>query len=328
MKNGIPSSRKNLRIRLAVAAFAVLAAFLVPQVSSSYMLNVFIMGMTTYLCVMSMYVLLGMCGQNSLAQAGLWGVGAYITGNMTIRFGLSPTLSMLTSMAGTALFCFILGFALFRLREYYFTFATIGLMTILNSLFTNWQPVTGGAIGLKGIPKYSIFGIVFNTDIMYYFFYLALCVAAYFLIRLLYQSPLGRSFMAIRDNEIAANCMGINSRLTKSAAFAVSGALCGLAGAMYAFYAGYLSYPNFTYNASTLYLIMIMLGGTISPLGAVIGTFFMVILQEWLKPLQNYMMLLYGIGIIVLMVFQPEGIVGGVKSLYEKYKRSRSAVKA
>ena len=324
---------KNQKNKANVAKITVLSllgaiAIIAPFHSSSYMLNVFIIGMITYLCVMSMYVLLGMCGQNSFAQAGLWGVGGYITANMTIHFGISPILSMVISVVGTAFLCFILGFAFFRLKNYYFTFATIGLMTILNSLFTNWDPVTGGAIGLKGIPKFSIFSIVFTNDYMYYFFYLGICMLAYLLVIFLYKSPLGRSFMAIRDNEIAANCTGINSLLTKSIAFAISGALCGMAGAMYAFYAGYLSYPTFTYNQSTLYLVMLMLGGTLSPVGAVIGTFVMTILQEWLRPLQNYMLLIYGLGIIILMIFQPEGILGGVKALYEKYRKRKTAVGA
>ena len=321
-------SKRGRLVKVLLIAVASLIAILVPGISSSYMHNVLIMGMTTFLCVMSVYVLLGMCGQNSFAQAGIWGVGAYITGNMTVRFGLSPIVGMLISILGTALICFVLGFAFFRLRQFYFTFATIGLMTILNSLFTNWDPVTGGAIGLKGIPKFTIFGYVFTGDIPYYYTYLVLCIGAYLMIGVLFRSSLGRAFMAIRDNEIAANCMGINSLLTKSTAFAISGALCGLSGSMYAHYAGYLSYPTFTYNASTLLLVMLMLGGTMSPMGAVIGTFVLTILQEWLKPLHNYMMLLYGIGVIILMVVQPEGIVGGVKSLYDKYKRRQTTFKA
>ena len=325
MKN---TNHKISPVKVAAIFLFALIAIIAPFQSSSYMLSVLIIGMITYLCVMSMYVLLGMCGQNSFAQAGLWGVGGYIAANMTMKLGMSPLAAMGVSILGTGLLCFVLGFAFFRLKNYYFTFATIGLMTILNSLFTNLDSVTGGAIGLKGIPNFSIFSFVFSNDFVYYFFYLGICILSYFLVILLYKSALGRSFMAIRDNEIAANCLGINSLLTKSIAFAISGGLCGIAGAMYAFYAGYLSSSSFTYNQSTLYLIMIMLGGTLSPMGAVIGAFVMTILQEWLRPLQNYMMLLYGLGVIVLMIFQPEGILGGVKALYEKYRKRKTAAGA
>ena len=144
---------KISKYRNSVIAIIVLSiiVFFVPQLVSSYIMNVLIVGVCTYLCVMSVYVLLGLCGQNSFAQAGLWGVGGYITANMTLKLGLAPIPSMLISVLGTALLCFLLGFAFFRLREYYFTFATIGLMTILNSLFTNWNEVTGGAIGISGL---------------------------------------------------------------------------------------------------------------------------------------------------------------------------------
>ena len=129
--------------------------------------------------------------------------------------------------------------------------------------------------------------------------------------------------MAIRDNEMTADSLGINSLLTKSIAFAISGALCGAAGAMWASVSGYLSYQSFTYNQSTIYLIMIMIGGTGSPIGALIGTAVITLLQEGFRSLQDYMQLIYGFGVIVLMIVQPEGIWGGGKALYERIRERR-----
>ena len=148
------------------------------------------------------------------------------------------------------------------------------------------------------------------------------------LVLVLFNSSLGRSFMAIRDNEMAADSMGINSLLTKSIAFAIAGALCGIAGALWASVSGYLSYQSFTYNQSTIYLIMIMIGGTGSPVGALIGTAVITLLQEGFRSLQDYMQLIYGIGVIVLMIFQPEGIWGGGKVLYERYTKHRKKSQA
>lgn len=304
----------------------VLFAF-APMVTGNYMLRVLNMALITYICVLSVYVLLGMCGQNSFAQAGLWGVGAYMTANVVMKLGLPPVVAMLMAMVGTAVFAFVLGFAFFRLRRYYFTFASVGLMTILNGLFMNWEPVTGGALGIQNVPKFSIGSIVFTTETSYFYLILAFCVVVFIAMRLLFYSPLGRSFMAIRDNEIAANCMGVNSLLTKSIAFGISGALCGLAGALYAFLSGYLSYQTFTYQQSTMYLIMIMLGGTTSPSGAIIGTMIISLLQEWVRPLANYMQLIYGAGIMILMIVQPEGILGGGKALYDRlFKRKKPGI--
>ncbi len=309
--------------RFLPVAILMLFAF-APMVTGNYMLRVLNIALITYLCVLSVYVLLGMCGQNSFAQAGLWGVGAYTAANVVMKLNMPPLVAMLAAVAGTALFAFILGFAFFRLRQYYFTFASVGLMTILNGLFMNWEPVTGGALGIQNVPKFSVGPLAFHSEASYFYLILAFCVAAFIGMRLLFYSRLGRSFMAIRDNEIAANCMGVNSLLTKSVAFGISGALCGLAGALYAFLSGYLSYQTFTYQQSTMYLIMIMLGGTASPSGAIIGTMIISLLQEWVRPLANFMQLIYGGGIMILMIVQPEGILGGGKALYDMlFKRKK-----
>ncbi|MFV0353445.1 MAG: branched-chain amino acid ABC transporter permease [Oscillospiraceae bacterium] len=313
------------RIYAVVGLVGAAACLLMPGLTSSYMLRVLNIAMISYLCVLSVYVLLGLCGQNSFAQAGLWGVGAYITANVVMRLGLPPFVAFLASTLGTALFAFILGFAFFRLRQYYFTFASVGLMTILNGLFMNWTAVTGGAMGLSNIPEFSIAGFVANTEVKKYFVILPICVLAAIVMTLLTKTSLGRSFMAVRDNEMAANCLGVNSLLTKSIAFSISGALCGAAGALYAFLSGYLSYQTFTYQQSTMYLIMIMLGGTISPSGAIIGTLIISLLQELVRPLQNYMQLIYGVGIMILMIVQPEGILGGGKTIYERIKKKRKS---
>lgn len=297
----------------------------VPAFTSGYMLRVLNIALITYLCVLSVYVILGMCGQNSFAQAGLWGVGAYTNAYIIMKMGLPPIMGMLISIVGTALFAFVLGFAFFRLRQFYFTFASVGLMTILNGLFMNWKQFTGGALGVSDIPSFSVGGIVIKTEPSNYYFILIICIIAFAFMKVLFNSALGRSFMAIRDNEIAANCLGVNSLLTKSIAFGISGALCGAAGSLYAFLAGYLSYQTFTYQQSTMYLIMIMLGGTVSPTGALIGTLIISLLQEWVRPLQNYMQFIYGAGIMILMIVQPEGILGGGKAIYDKYFRSKKA---
>lgn len=315
---------RQINLKNAVFAAFILALCLsVPGFTDSYMLRVFNIAWITCLCVLSNYVLLGMCGQNSFAQAGLWGVGAYITANVVMKLGLPPLVALILAGLGSGFLAFVLGFAFFRLRAYYFTFASVGLMTILNGLFMNWTPYTGGALGISNVPSFSLGSLVVKTEKANYYLIFVVCVIAYLLIKKLYNSALGRSFMAIRDNEMAANCLGINSLLTKSIAFGITGILCGVAGALYAFLSGYLSYQTFTYQQSTMYLIMLMLGGTSAPSGAVIGTMIISLLQEWVRPLQNYMQLFYGFGIVLLMIVQPEGILGGGRALYEKWLSRR-----
>lgn len=310
---------------LLIIAVAAIGSLFIPSLTSSYMLRVLNVTMITYLCVLSVYVLLGLCGQNSFTQAGLWGVGSYISANVLMKLGYSSLIALAVSTLGTALLAFILGFIFFRLRQYYFTFASIGLMAILSGLFMNWKEVTGGALGISNVPGFSIGGFIANTETSMYFVIVIVCIIVSLLMKVLFNSALGRSFMAIRDNEMAANCLGVNSLLTKSIAFAISGALCGAAGSLYASLSGYLSYQTFTYQQSTMYLVMIMLGGTISPVGAIIGTLIISLTQEWVRPLQNYMQLIYGVGIMILMIVQPDGIMGGVKVFYERHINRKKA---
>lgn len=167
MLEGIRSVKKPYILTLMAIG---LGCSILPAVSSSYMMRVFNITLITYLCVLSVYVLLGLCGQNSFAQAGLWGVGAYITANMVLKLGLGSAAAFIIATTGTAAFAFILGFAFFRLKQYYFTFASVGLMTILNGLFMNWVPVTGGALGISDIPVFSIAGFAANTENRKFFF--------------------------------------------------------------------------------------------------------------------------------------------------------------
>ncbi len=318
-------TKQRFPIKATALALAFIVYAILPFGLDNYMQRVFNVMMITFLCVLSVYVLLGMCGQNSFAQAGLWGVGAYMTANFTMKLGIPSLPAMLLSILGTALLAFLLGFFFFRLRQYYFTFASVGLMTILNGLFMNWEPVTGGAMGYSNIATFSVLGFTAGNEISKFYVILIVCVLAGVSMYLLSRSALGRSFMAIRDDEMAANCMGVNSLLTKSIAFAISGALCGAAGSLYAFLSGYLSYQSFTYQQSTMYLIMLMLGGTYSWTGSIIGTMIISLLQEFVRPLQNFMQLIYGVGIMFMMVFQPEGLLGGGKSLYDFIVKRRNA---
>jgi ABC-type branched-chain amino acid transport system, permease component len=323
--------KKSLIPIIAIVLGLAIAIYL-PNLTSTYMTRVLNNTMITYIIVLSLYVLFGMCGQSSFAQCGLFGVGAYITANISTKYGLPPIVGMTGGIVGTALLAYILGLALFRLKRFYFAFSTISVMMILNGLFANWVWGTGGSMGMGGLKPFSVGSFVFESEPQYFYLILGFSLLATFVVWKLFRSPLGRSFMAIRDNETAANCMGINSLLTKDTAFAISGALCGVAGSLFAFLTGYISATSFTLSQSQLYLVMVMLGGSSSPLGAAIGSFLINLLPEWFRFMQTYMILIYGVGIMVLMVVLPEGLVGGGKDLYDKFiqrkQRKQSSINA
>jgi branched-chain amino acid transport system permease protein len=278
------------------------------------------MTIITYMCVLSLFVIFGMAGQISFAQAGFWGIGAYITAILTTKFHLATLLALFASGLGAAAFAVILGSALFRLQGHYFGFATIGVVMILNGIFQNWKPVTGGADGIANIPAFGIASWEFESETS--LFHLTLFVAILFSIitYFIHRSSLGRAFMAIRDNEIAAKCMGVNSYRTKIIAFAISGFYCGIAGSLFAFISSYISATSFTFMQSALYLVMLMLGGYQALAGPIVGTTLLMLLPEWFRFLQEYILLIYGLGVMLLMVVMPDGLLGGGKKALEYFR--------
>jgi branched-chain amino acid transport system permease protein len=284
------------------------------------------MTMITYMCVVSLFVIFGMAGQISFAQAGFWGVGAYISAILTVKLHITPLLALLASGLGTAAFAAILGLALFRLHGHYFGFATIGVVMILNGLFQNWKPVTGGADGIANIPPFEIGSFEFGSETSLFYLIVVAVVLISIMTYVIYRSALGRAFMAIRDNEIAAKCMGVNSYQTKVIAFAISGLYCGIAGSLFAFVSSYISATSFTFMQSSLYLVMLMLGGYHSLPGPVVGTALLMMLPEWFRFLQEYILLIYGLGVMLLMVVMPDGLIGGGKLALENYRNKRKGV--
>ncbi|MDR3589474.1 MAG: branched-chain amino acid ABC transporter permease [Negativicutes bacterium] len=304
-----------------IAILIAVAAIVIPTVSSNYILRVVNITMITYICVLSMFVVFGMAGQISFAQAGFWGIGAYITAILTAKLQVIPLVAMFASIIGAGLIAAILGLALFRLHGHYFGFSTIGVVMILNGLFQNWKPVTGGADGIGGIPSFGIgsWELASETDNFHLILVVVILVSVvtYFL----HRSALGRSFMAIRDNEIAAKCMGVNSYRTKNIAFTLGAMYCGIAGSLFAFLSSYISATTFTFNQSSLYLVMLMLGGYNTLAGPIVGTTLLMLLPEWVRFLQEYILLIYGLGVMVLMVVMPDGLIGGGMKAYECFRK-------
>lgn len=305
---------------IVIAALAII----IPAVSSNYLLRVVNMTMITYLCVLSMFVVFGLAGQITFAQAGFWGLGAYITAILTVKLHVAPLVALFASAIGTAAIAGVLGLALFRLHGHYFGFSTIGVVMIFNGIFQNWKPVTGGADGIANIPAFGIGGYEFASEASNFYLILVIAVAVSIVTQILYRSSLGRSFMAIRDNEIAAKCMGINSFRTKNIAFSLAAMYCGIAGSLFAFLASYISATTFTFAQSAMYLVMLMVGGYNALLGPIVGTTLLMLLPEWVRFLQEYILLIYGLGVMVLMVVMPDGLIGGGKKAYEYIQRKRS----
>jgi branched-chain amino acid transport system permease protein len=300
---GIPS--------LLLAICVVLAASTLAP-TSGYILNVVMQAATYAIGVAGIVVVLGYCGQISLAQAAFFGLGAYGVGIGATDYHLSFFVSLLLGVVVATGLGVALGLASLRLGGHYLAMVTISFQQIVTLVLTNWIGLTHGPDGVKSIPRPTVYGL----DLERGDHYLALCLVTLMVVTWyawrLKTSRLGRAMQAVRDNEIAASTCGIDVFRTKVLAFAISALLGGLGGGLFAGAFAYISPDQFTFGESIVLLTMALLGGVQSPFGALLGTTLLVLLPEWLRFLKNIYLAVYGAAVILIMVFLPDGLWGFV----------------
>jgi branched-chain amino acid transport system permease protein len=303
------------KILLAVVLIACVIA-LPHLITSNYWLNLFNLAISFSIACLGLNIVLGYAGQLSLAQAAFWGVGAYASALLTLRLGWPVWMGMLAAFLIASLFGILLGIPTLKLSGHYLAMATIGFGIILQLILINSIPLTNGSDGITGIPSPHIGPWELNSANT--FFYLA----AFFLILLVWasirlkKSRVGRALMAIRENEMAAETMGIDTTLFKIMAFALSAAYAGFAGSLFAHSGShYISPDTFSFDQSVVLLAMMVLGGNGSAIGSVVGATLLTLVPEILRFLKDSYMMVYAAGIVAIMVFMPGGIAALVRSL-------------
>lgn len=315
--------KKNRRI-LVMIAFLLVFALVIPRVTDGYSMTVMNSALFYFVAALGISVMLGMGGQISFATSAFIGFGAFITTNLSVRMNFPPLVSLILAVVGTALFACLIGMPLFRLSGSYFTFASIALVQIMWNLYTNAKAITGGPDGISRIPKLH-FGFWGPQNVMDYFYVLLVfCAICALVVERIRSSRLGRSLAAIRDNEIAAQSLGVNVYRTKVISFVIAGAFAGLSGALMAHHNSFVAASQFTFDQSTTFVIMVMLGGVSSTPGAFIGALLVTMLPEWMRPLKEYIRFIYGIVIMILMVFMPMGLAGMWHAIWGAIKRKRN----
>jgi branched-chain amino acid transport system permease protein len=252
----------------------------------------------------------GTAGQTSLGQAGFLAIGAYTSALLTLRlnwpFELAlPAAGILSAVLGT-----LLVLPAFRLRAHYVAIATIGIGEIVSQAILNWDSLTNGALGLTNIPAPTFFGPPVFLPREIYWYSLGLLLVAALIQWQLLRSPLGRTWRALREDDVAAQAYGINLNRYKALAFAVSAFVAGLSGAFTAHMYTYINHETFTNTTSTLALTMAILGGMGNILGAVVGAVALTGLPEVFRGLVDYRYLIYGLALVLLIRFRPQGLLG------------------
>ncbi|KQS69604.1 ABC transporter [Methylobacterium sp. Leaf361] len=314
------------RLPLGSLAYAVLAAALVTLAAttplSGYALNILMQAATYAIAVIGLTVVLGLCGQINLAQAAFFGIGAYAVGLGTVDGGLNFWICLLTGLGLAVVLGAALGASTLRLGGHYLAMVTISFQQILTLVLTNWIPVTHGPDGVPNIRRPVLFADGQS--------YLALCVLVLAVVGwLVWHMPrtrLGRAMRAVRDNELAAGVSGIDIYRTKVAAFALGALLAGLGGGLFAGSFTYISPDQFAFAESIVFLTMALLGGVGSPVGAVIGTALLILIPEWLrflKEIPGLYLAIYGLAVILIVVFMPDGIWGFLGDQVRRLRRAR-----
>jgi branched-chain amino acid transport system permease protein len=317
--NGSATPRARRRTGIAggaLLAFAMAVTVALPLLPmTAYHLNLLMQASTYAIAVLGLTVVLGYTGQINLAQAAFFGLGAYGVALGTTSFGLPFWPALLTGMITASAAGAVLGLASLRLGGHYLAMVTISFQQILTLVLTNWVSVTHGPDGISGNLRPMLFGISFTDSGPY----LALCIAAFwvagFVVWRLRSTKLGRAMQAVRDNELAAGVIGVDTFRTKVTAFTFSALLAGFGGGLFAGGFTYISPDQFSFAESVVFLTMALLGGARSAFGAGLGTGLLILLPESLRFLKVIYLAVYGGAVILIMVFMPVGVWGFLEML-------------
>lgn len=308
------SKNRKIASLVVFAAAVVLFPVLVPN---PYYINVAnIIGLNTII-VVGLNLLIGYAGQISLGHAAFYGLGAYISGILTVTCNVSPWLAMLIAVCATALLALIVGIPTLKLRGHYLVMATLGLNLIVNIIIVQWDEVTGGPSGFPGIPNLSIGTWAFDTDRRMYFLIWSVAFAAILLALNLVQSRAGRGLRALHGSEVAADSMGVSTKTYKVKTFVVSAIYASLAGSLYAHYLTFISPKTFDIFFSIELVTMVIVGGMGSIWGVLFGTIFLTTLPNVLHFFDEYKDIFYGLILVLILIFLPEGVV---VALREKWR--------
>ncbi|MBC8466933.1 MAG: branched-chain amino acid ABC transporter permease [Deltaproteobacteria bacterium] len=279
----------------------------------SYWITVLIYAGIYGLVVVGYDLLLGYCGQISLGHNGLFAIGAYATAIATTWFGWPSLLAIAGGILITCVIAFVVGIPTLRLRGYYLAIATMGFGFIVEALIRTQY--FGGSSGISGIPPLSILGYSFDTDRSYYYLVWTVVFLLVIVCLRIGETALGRSMKAVHTDEEAAACMGINVAKTKIRAFVFSAALAAIAGSFYAHYGSIISPNSFNIMLSVKLLLMLFLGGAGSIYGGLIGALILFALPEFLGHLERLELALEGLAFMLILIFLPGGLVGGLSKL-------------
>ena len=334
-----------------------IAVFLFPFVSSVYQTNIMITALIWIMLGLGLNIVVGLAGLLDLGYVAFYAVGAYSYALLNIHFGINFWLALPLGGLFGATFGILLGYPVLRLRGDYLAIVTLGFGEIIRLVLENWNDFSYGPSGIPNIPKptqipgfdsfirfiYEKWDLlIYNVDLYIdvpdflqvtsnlglkvpavYLFFLMILLTLFtiFIVNRLQNSRIGRAWIALREDEIACQAMGVDKQKTKLSAFAMGATWAGMAGVMFAAKTTFINPPSFTIWESVMILCIVVLGGMGSILGVILGALVLILLPEYLRAFSEYRMLVFGASMILMMIFRPGGIIISVRQTY-KYTKS------
>jgi len=316
----------NVRIlqdrRISTPALIALAVFVLafPFLFSLYQTNIMITALIYVITGLGLNIVVGLAGLLDLGYVAFYAVGAYSYALLNYHFGLGFW-TVLPIGAGMGLiFGILLGFPVLRLKGDYLAIVTLGFGEIIRLILENWNEFSFGPSGIANIPRPGLFGIEMSlqqaTNYLY-FVMIVLALATIFVVRRLQDSRIGRAWIALREDEVACQAMGIDKTRTKLSAFAMGATWAGMAGVVFAAKTTFINPASFTLWESIIILCVVVLGGMGSVVGVIFGALTLILLPEYLRVFSEYRLLVFGAVLVVMMVFRPGGIVTATRRTYQ-----------
>ncbi len=311
-----------MRVQILYSFFILMVALAGHFISNAYYLQVLtFIGINTLLAL-GLNMLMGYAGQISLGHAAFYGIGAYATAILTVHFSWSPWLALPVAIAAAVMVAYIVGVPTLKLSGYYLGMGTLGFGMIINIIFREWSSVTGGASGFVGIPALSLGPVSFSSRQNYLYLVWGCVLLCIVLCRRIIDSRVGRALRAIHDGEKAAAAVGVDTQKLKLQVFVLSAGMSALAGFLYAHLVCFISPETFSFIMSIRMVTMVVIGGMASIWGSLLGASLLTLLPEWLHAFSEFEMVVYGLILMIVMIFLPKGLTRGILDIVERSRRS------
>jgi len=312
-----------LQRKILISVLAVIA-LIFPHFFSTYQTNVMTTALMYVVLGLGLNIVVGLAGLLDLGFVAFYAVGAYTYALLNMHFGLGFWTVLPLGGLIAATFGILLGFPVLRLRGDYLAIVTLGFGEIIRLILENWGEFSQGPSGISNISRPGFFGIEFGLEqsIVYtYYLMILLVIVTIFVVNRLQDSRIGRAWIALREDEIACQAMGIDKRKTKLVAFSLGAFWAGIVGVMFAAKTTFINPASFTFLESAIILSIVVLGGMGSIVGVVIGALILILMPEYLRALSEYRMLAFGGILVCMMIFRPQGLISNVRRTYKFEKK-------